>query len=83
MTRSPTVHDRVREQGGSRLPASLGSSAFGTPAAVLAARARELVDQGAPIEPACRIVTLEDQPEEARNFNAEQCDGGVRGRAIA
>ncbi|WP_086733005.1 MerR family transcriptional regulator [Streptomyces glaucescens] len=27
----------------------------------IAARARELVDQGTPIEAACRIITLEDQ----------------------
>ncbi|WP_175410514.1 MerR family transcriptional regulator [Streptomyces sp. TRM64462] len=32
----------------------------------LAARARELVDQGTPIEAACRIITLEDQLAEAR-----------------
>ncbi|GGW09247.1 hypothetical protein GCM10018980_22800 [Streptomyces capoamus] len=32
----------------------------------IAARARELVDQGTPIEAACRIIILEDQLEEAR-----------------
>ncbi len=32
----------------------------------VAARARELVDQGTPIEAACRIIVLEDQLEEAR-----------------
>ncbi|MFF3349700.1 MerR family transcriptional regulator [Streptomyces sp. NPDC002779] len=37
----------------------------------LAARARELVDQGTPIEAACRIVILEDQLEEAQRINAE------------
>ncbi|WP_392895526.1 MerR family transcriptional regulator [Streptomyces sp. LN699] len=37
----------------------------------LAARARELVDQGAPIEAACRIVILEDQLREAQRLNAE------------
>ncbi|MFJ8085313.1 MerR family transcriptional regulator [Streptomyces sp. NPDC096205] len=37
----------------------------------IAARARELVDQGIPIEAACRIVVLEDQLEEARRINAE------------
>lgn len=37
----------------------------------IAARARELVDQGTPIEAACRIVILEDQLEEARRINAE------------
>ncbi|MEV7730358.1 MerR family transcriptional regulator [Streptomyces sp. NPDC087917] len=36
-----------------------------------AARARELVDQGTPIEAACRIVVLEDQLEEAQRINAE------------
>ncbi|MFG3343834.1 MerR family transcriptional regulator [Streptomyces sp. NPDC048018] len=36
----------------------------------VAARARELVDQGTPIEAACRIVILEDQLEEARRINA-------------
>ncbi|MCX5071055.1 helix-turn-helix domain-containing protein [Streptomyces sp. NPDC054949] len=37
----------------------------------IAARARELVDQGTPIEAACRIVVLEDQLEEARRINAD------------
>ncbi|MFD6879798.1 MULTISPECIES: MerR family transcriptional regulator [unclassified Streptomyces] len=37
----------------------------------IAARARELVDQGAPVEAACRIVILQDQLEEARRINAE------------
>ncbi|MET7505542.1 MerR family transcriptional regulator [Streptomyces microflavus] len=37
----------------------------------IAARARELVDGGAPIEAACRIVTREDQLEEAQRINAE------------
>jgi DNA-binding transcriptional MerR regulator len=37
----------------------------------IAARARELVDQGTPIEAACRIVILEDQLEEAQRTNAE------------
>ncbi|MEU3504621.1 MerR family transcriptional regulator [Streptomyces hundungensis] len=37
----------------------------------IAARARELVDQGTPIEAACRIVILEDQLEEARRMNEE------------
>ncbi|MGW1539222.1 helix-turn-helix domain-containing protein [Streptomyces sp. NPDC002309] len=31
-----------------------------------AARARELVDQGTPIDAACRIISLEDQLAEAR-----------------
>ena len=37
----------------------------------IAARARELVDQGTPIESACRIIILEDQLEEARRMNEE------------
>ncbi|MFF8959670.1 MerR family transcriptional regulator [Streptomyces sp. NPDC014894] len=37
----------------------------------IAARARELVDQGTPVEAACRIVILEDQLEEAQRVNAE------------
>ncbi|MFE5398615.1 MerR family transcriptional regulator [Streptomyces sp. NPDC056568] len=37
----------------------------------IAARARELVDQGTPVEAACRIIALEDQLEEAQRINAE------------
>ncbi|MER8012417.1 MerR family transcriptional regulator [Streptomyces sp. NPDC094149] len=37
----------------------------------IAARARELVDQGTPIEAACRIIALEDQLEVAQRINAE------------
>ncbi|UYQ66151.1 MerR family transcriptional regulator [Streptomyces peucetius] len=37
----------------------------------IAARARELVDAGTPIEAACRIIILEDQLEEARRINEE------------
>ncbi|MFC4496119.1 MerR family transcriptional regulator [Streptomyces ovatisporus] len=37
----------------------------------LAARARELVDNGTPIEAACRIIALEDQLEEAHRVNDE------------
>ena len=37
----------------------------------IAARARELADQGPPIEAACRIVILEDQLEEALRITAE------------
>jgi DNA-binding transcriptional MerR regulator len=36
----------------------------------LAARARELVDQGTAVEAACRIIVLEDQLEEALRINA-------------
>ncbi|MDJ0466838.1 MerR family transcriptional regulator [Streptomyces sp. H27-C3] len=35
----------------------------------IAARARELVDQGTPIDAACRIVILEDQLEDALKIN--------------
>ena len=35
----------------------------------LAARAREMVDQGTPLESACRIIILEDQLEEALRQN--------------
>ncbi len=37
----------------------------------LAARARKLVDDGTPIESACRIVLLEDQLEDAHRMNEE------------
>ncbi|MBC6461094.1 MerR family transcriptional regulator [Actinomadura sp. HBU206391] len=37
----------------------------------LAARARELVDQGTALEAACRIIILEDQLEEAQRINAQ------------
>ncbi|NEA53847.1 MerR family transcriptional regulator [Streptomyces sp. SID13666] len=37
----------------------------------VAARARELVDQGTAIDTACRIVILEDQLEEALRLNEE------------
>ncbi len=37
----------------------------------IAARARELVDQGTPVEAACRIVTLEDQLDDALRLNRE------------
>ncbi|WP_106982387.1 MerR family transcriptional regulator [Streptomyces rimosus] len=51
----------------------------------IAARARGLVDQGTPIEAACRIIILEDQLEEAQRINeqlrstadeARHADGG-------
>jgi len=46
----------------------------------LAARARELVDQGTPLEAACRIIILEDQLQEALELNARmrQDQLGVR-----
>ena|ERR1700710_2569536 len=37
----------------------------------LAARVRELVDQGTGLDAACRIVTLENQLDEAQRENAE------------
>ncbi|MFI2431330.1 MerR family transcriptional regulator [Streptomyces sp. NPDC018693] len=37
----------------------------------IASRARELVDQGTPIEAACRIIILEDQLEDALRLNEE------------
>ena len=40
----------------------------------IAARARELVDQGTPIEAACRIIILEDQLEEAQRINTAHRD---------
>lgn len=38
----------------------------------LAARARELVDQGTPLDAACRIIILEDQLAEALRLNNTQ-----------
>lgn len=37
----------------------------------IAARARELVDQGTPIEAACRIISLEDQLDDALRLNRD------------
>jgi DNA-binding transcriptional MerR regulator len=37
----------------------------------LAGRARELVDQGTPLDAACRIIILEDQLQEAQRLNAQ------------
>jgi excisionase family DNA binding protein len=45
----------------------------------LAARAREMVDQGLALEAACRIVILEDQLEEALRQNRNQQHGTRRG----
>ncbi|MFE9965398.1 MerR family transcriptional regulator [Streptomyces sp. NPDC005525] len=44
----------------------------------IAARARELVDQGTPIEAACRIVILEDQLEEAQLEEAQRINAAYR-----
>jgi DNA-binding transcriptional MerR regulator len=38
----------------------------------IAARARELVDQGTPLDAACRIIILEDQLAEALKINEER-----------
>jgi DNA-binding transcriptional MerR regulator len=38
----------------------------------LAARARELLDQGTPLDAACRIIILEDQLQEALRLNNTQ-----------
>jgi DNA-binding transcriptional MerR regulator len=38
----------------------------------LAARARELVDQGTALDAACRIIILEDQLQEALRLNQNQ-----------
>ena len=38
----------------------------------LAARAREMVDQGTALEAACRIIILEDQLEEALSHNEQR-----------
>ncbi|MEU6523395.1 MerR family transcriptional regulator [Streptomyces sp. NPDC046924] len=37
----------------------------------LAARARELVDQGAPVDAACRIIDLEERLEQVERLNEE------------
>jgi DNA-binding transcriptional MerR regulator len=37
----------------------------------LAARVRDLLDQGTALDAACRIVVLEDQLDEARRLNTE------------
>ncbi|MCX4779876.1 helix-turn-helix domain-containing protein [Streptomyces sp. NBC_01264] len=46
----------------------------------IAARARELVDRGTPIEAACRIVMLEIRLEEAQRVNAEHQSPASEGR---
>ncbi|MFD6438019.1 MerR family transcriptional regulator [Streptomyces venezuelae] len=46
----------------------------------VAARARELVDQGTPVEAACRIVVLEDQLEDALRMNEELRDKEAHGK---
>lgn len=46
----------------------------------LAARARELVDNGTSLEAACRIIILEDQLAEAQRINAELTASAEEGR---
>ena len=41
----------------------------------LAARVREIADQGTPVEAACRIVILEDQLQEAIQLNQRHTRG--------
>ncbi|WP_033213701.1 MerR family transcriptional regulator [Kitasatospora phosalacinea] len=48
----------------------------------IAMRARDLVDQGTPIDAACRIVILEDQLDEALRIN-EQLRSSRHGRQPA
>src|SRR4051795_1041711 len=43
----------------------------------LAARAREMVDQGTALEAACRIIILEDQLEEALRINEARRANGA------
>jgi len=38
----------------------------------LAARARQLVDEGIPLDAACRIIILEDQLQEAQRLNQQR-----------
>ncbi|MET7522552.1 MerR family transcriptional regulator [Streptomyces sp900116325] len=47
----------------------------------IAARARELVDQGTPVEAACRIIILEDQLDEAQCINEELRRPAARSRS--
>ncbi|WP_030980018.1 MerR family transcriptional regulator [Streptomyces sp. NRRL S-1824] len=47
----------------------------------IAARARELVDQGTPVEAACRIIILEDQLDEAQPINEELRRPATRSRS--
>ena len=49
----------------------------------LAARVREMVDQGTALEAACRIVVLEDQLQEARRINAEMHTRGGAGTSAS
>ncbi|WP_433609331.1 MerR family transcriptional regulator [Prescottella agglutinans] len=46
----------------------------------IAARARELIDQGTPVDAACRIIILEDQLAEAQRINTELRHGQQQAR---
>jgi DNA-binding transcriptional MerR regulator len=48
----------------------------------LAARVRELVDRGTPIDAACRIVILEDQLAEAQRLNQQMRDSQPAGQPL-
>ncbi|MEU8651513.1 MerR family transcriptional regulator [Streptomyces sp. NPDC048737] len=77
----------LRALGDNRLIAPLRSSGghrrYSRYQLRIAARARELVDAGTPIEAACRIIILEDQLEEARRINEELREQADRRRASA
>lgn len=45
----------------------------------LAQRARDLIDQGTPLEAACRIIILEDQLAEAERINARLRQDRLKG----
>ncbi|GGQ35679.1 DNA-binding transcriptional MerR regulator [Actinomadura coerulea] len=47
----------------------------------LAQRARDLIDQGTPLEAACRIIILEDQLAEAQRINARLRQDRLEGEA--
>ncbi|MFD9379749.1 MerR family transcriptional regulator [Streptomyces sp. NPDC059999] len=70
-----TTHGFLRAIGDARLITPLrskgGHRRYSRYQLRVAARARELVDQGTPIESGCHIVILEDQLEEAQRLNAE------------
>jgi DNA-binding transcriptional MerR regulator len=55
------LFDAVRSEGGHRR--------YSRYQLRLAARVREIADQGTPVEAACRIVILEDQLQEALELN--------------
>ncbi len=49
----------------------------------IAMRARDLVDQGTPIDAACRIIILEDQLEEALRINEQLRRTGNHPQTVA